>query len=57
MALKANASRKRFALRKSLGKVASRRACLERPREAEFAQDVAEEVFRIAGDPAVALGD
>ena len=48
---------KRFPLRKSLDKVASRRVCLEHPREVGFAQNVAEEVFRIAGDPAVALGD
>src|SRR6516165_3917481 len=33
----------------------ARSSCLEHPREAGFAQDVAEEVFRIAGDPA--LGD
>jgi len=41
----------------SLDKVASRRACLEHPREVGFTKDVAEEVFRIARDPAVALGD
>jgi hypothetical protein len=41
----------------SLDKVAPRSACLEHSREVGFTEDVAEEIFRVTGDPAVALGD
>ena len=37
-----------------LDKVPSRSACLEHPREVRLVEDVAKEVLRVTGDPAVA---
>src|ERR1700730_8278359 len=37
--------------------IASRPACFQHPREVRLTEDITEEVFRIAGNPAVALSD
>jgi hypothetical protein len=40
-----------------LDEIVARAACFQHPREVGLAEDIAEEVFRIAGNPAVALSD
>ena len=40
-----------------LDELPSRSACFEHPGEVRLPEDVAKEVLRVAGDPAVALGD
>ena len=39
----------------SFDEIPSCSACFQHPREVGLAEDITEEVFRIAGDPAVAL--